>query len=152
MIKKKFVAMSVAIALGGVGLGSGLASASRDPHATNAPSKPSSARLTTIPKIKTGGKMAAVYSPFDGLLAKKNVAEVANPFPGLFCFKPTSAVRSFDKRIVSVQVEWDHSVGFDLAAFWSQTAYECPAGYPVGIRTYKSAIASQQVAFSFVVQ
>ena len=54
MIKKKAVAVAVlALGIGGIGLE--VASASGDPQ-PNAPHKASTAKVTTIPTIKTSGK------------------------------------------------------------------------------------------------
>jgi|GEM_PF-5143504 hypothetical protein len=154
MIKKKAVAVAVlALGIGGIGLE--VASASGDPQ-PNAPHKASTAKVTTIPTIKTSGKMAAIYSPARAVfVAKKNVADVQSPSVGVYCFKPASSIKSLNSRLVDVQVEWDTSYGSDLSAYWSRSAYECPAGYPIGVRTYKYPggvpTLSSGVSFSFVV-
>ncbi|MEI2820532.1 MAG: hypothetical protein V9E81_10130 [Marmoricola sp.] len=111
--------------------------------------------MTTIPTIKTSGKMAAIYSPLVLCSSPRRTWRTCRALRLASTASASFVDQVAQLALVDVQVEWDTSYGSDLSAYWSRSAYECPAGYPIGVRTYKYPggvpTLSSGVSFSFVV-
>lgn len=75
----------------------------------------------------------------------KGFASVTQAATGVFCLNFTSASLSAATAPVIVTPEWDSSLGFDLLAYHSAGAFECPAGTDVGVRTYQFAAGGAPV-------
>lgn len=82
----------------------------------------------------------------------KGFATVTRPATGVYCLDLTDTAVSLTASPVIVSVEWDTSSGSDLLAFYSQSAFGCPVGTDVGVRTYSfgsgSPVLSNSVAFN----
>jgi len=89
--------------------------------------------------------------PFVDVIHSKNVAAVRHPSTGLYCIKPKDTIVNVSRIIPSVTVEWDHSSGSDLLAFYSFGGEGCPANR-ITVLTYDLAQnRTDRVAFTIVV-
>jgi hypothetical protein len=65
----------------------------------------------------------------------KGFTSVVRPKKGLYCLTLDDTVDPATTAPV-VGVDWDVSSGSNLAAYLSKSAYQCPAGTDLGVRTF----------------
>lgn len=86
----------------------------------------------------------------------KGFAGVTRPKTGVYCLTLTDATLDAARTAPVVSVDWDNSSGTNLAAYLSKSAFECPEGTDLGVRTFsfragKSFRPANTVAFTLLV-
>ena len=80
---------------------------------------------------------------------------VTRPKKGLYCLTLEDAIDATTTAPV-VGVDWDISSGANLAAYLSKSAYQCPVGTDLAVRTFawtagSNNVPSNTVGFTIIV-
>jgi hypothetical protein len=118
--------------------------------------------LSTAPAMTPVPPATAAYARLVGLISASatnfvvrglGLKEVTHPSEGVWCIKRKSTW-GISKIVPSVTVEWGHSTGLALMAFYVDGVFSCPAGN-IEVRTYDfgtgTPVLSDNVAFTIVV-
>ena len=93
----------------------------------------------------------AYYYTREGVDRSKNVSSFTNPTTGAYCITPSIAVK-FSKIYPHVTVEYEHSAGSLLWAYWSDSGPDCPSGSLEVLTVDSTGNFSPDVAFIFTVE
>ena len=86
----------------------------------------------------------------------KGVATVTRPDTGVYCLTLSDDKLDVATTAPVISVDWDNSSGTNLAAYLSKSAFECPEGTDLGVRTFsfragKPFRPANTVAFTLLV-
>jgi hypothetical protein len=99
----------------------------------------------TVPLGRAYAKVFTSATPTFDAARTKGFSAVTQATTGVFCLTFTDPTLSAATAPVIVTPEWDSSSGFDLLAYHSASAFGCPAGTDVGVRTYVFAAGGTPV-------
>lgn len=109
------------------------------------------------PAASSTSRLAAYVKPA-GMVRAKGVAALTHPSVGIYCIKPSSTFINIKNVVPIVSVEWGHSSGSALLAYYFDytqfSGGDCPVGY-LEVQTYNfgtgTPVLDDTVAFTIIV-
>lgn len=92
----------------------------------------------TVRELQVKAYASVVVSPRMSIekARSRGISKVTRPATGVYCLTFSDETLDASTAAPIVTVDWDNSSGANLSAFVSKTAYGCPSGSDVGVRTF----------------
>jgi hypothetical protein len=92
----------------------------------------------TVRELQISAYASVVVSPRMSIEKSRSrgISKVSRPATGVYCLTLSDATIDAATTAPIVTVDWDNSSGANLSAFVSKTAFGCPSGSDIGVRTF----------------